>query len=224
MRLGHSRLISRQPAWDHAWPSGCLNISLTNKISLQSIIFKCIFVLFCPRTVSGNQSSGAVRHFRHNYCCPFQAALFILIILYKAFFVQIGDVVNLSSREEQNFIRAPATEDLLKMLKGETAELQWETEIRLELALQALRSGFSLTEIVQKAVCQLEKYVIAQILKSTNGNKAETARILKVDYKTLYRKMYKYFGTFPDILPASQVDGPQASMGTGLSRKSADLA
>lgn len=132
--------------------------------------------------------------------------------------------MNLSSREEQNFIRAPATEDLLKILKGEASDLQWETEIRLELALQALRSGFSLTEIVQKAVCQLEKYVITQILKSTNGNKAETARILKVDYKTLYRKMYKYFGTFPGFLPASQADGPQASMSAGLSRNSADLA
>ena len=78
--------------------------------------------------------------------------------------------------------------------------MQLETKIRLKHALQPLQNGVSLTEITQHATEQLERYLIVQILEYTQGNKAETARILQVDYKTLYRKMYRYFGTFSDIM------------------------
>ena len=115
-------------------------------------------------------------------------------------------MVNLSAWEEHNFIEAPAIEELLRILKGETAEIHLEANIRLDAALQALKDGLSLTEIVQEAVAQLEKYVIAKIIECTNGNKAETARILKVDYKTLYRKMYKYFNTFSDFVPETALN------------------
>jgi DNA-binding NtrC family response regulator len=128
-------------------------------------------------------------------------------------------VVNLSVWDEQSFIKVPATEELLKVLKGETFELQLEVDIRLEAALQALKDGFSLTEIIQKAVWQLEKYVITQILKSTHGNKAETARILKVDYKTLYRKMDRYFETFPDPTSATSSDGRCIPINTYVGRE-----
>jgi DNA-binding NtrC family response regulator len=121
--------------------------------------------------------------------------------------------------EEQHFILAPTIEDVLKVLKGETTELQLEADIQLEAALQALHDGFSLTEIIQQAVYQLEKYVIAQILEFTNGNKAEAARILKVDYKTLYRKMYKYFDTFPNFLSAFNSNGQSTSTNTGTNQK-----
>ena len=70
--------------------------------------------------------------------------------------------------------------------------------------MRALKDGSSLTDIIQQATDCLECYLIIQILESTAGNKAEAARILKIDYKTLYRKMYKYFGTFSDfVLPSS---------------------
>jgi DNA-binding NtrC family response regulator len=98
--------------------------------------------------------------------------------------------------------------ELVQALKGERQELQFEAGFRLEPALQALKDGFSLSSIIQQVTEQLECYLIAQILASTNGNKSETARILKVDYKTLYRKMYKYFGTFSDFVPSSGIDGP----------------
>ena len=114
--------------------------------------------------------------------------------------------MNLSAWEAHNFIEAPAIEELLRILKGETAEIHLEANIRLDAALQALKDGLSLTEIVQEAVAQLEKYVIAKIIECTNGNKAETARILKVDYKTLYRKMYKYFNTFSDFVPETALN------------------
>jgi DNA-binding NtrC family response regulator len=46
----------------------------------------------------------------------------------------------------------------------------------------------------------LDAATAKELLEALKGNKAETARILQVDYKTLYRKMYRYFGTFSDII------------------------
>ncbi len=105
---------------------------------------------------------------------------------------------------EQHFVTAPAPQTLLKVLKGEMSVLQLGAEIQLDAALRALQDGLSLTEIVHRAVCQLERYIIVQTLKSTQGNKAETARLLKVDYKTLYRKMDRYFET---LVTAASSDG-----------------
>lgn len=105
----------------------------------------------------------------------------------------------------QDFIPVAMAKELVQAVKGEKQELQFEATFRLEPALQALKDGFSLTSIIQRATEQLECCLIAQILASTNGNKAETARILKVDYKTLYRKMYKYFGTFSDFVPTAEL-------------------
>jgi DNA-binding NtrC family response regulator len=107
----------------------------------------------------------------------------------------------------QDFIPVAMVKELVQAVKGEKQELQFEATLRLEPALQALKDGFSLTSIMQRAAEQLECCLIAQILASTSGNKAETARILKVDYKTLYRKMYKYFGTFSDFVPAAELNG-----------------
>lgn len=99
----------------------------------------------------------------------------------------------------QSFLDAATVQALLEALKGEKQNMQLAAGIRLQPALQALQNGLSLTEITQRALEQLEQYLIAQILEYTQGNKAEAARILQVDYKTLYRKMYKYFGTFSDF-------------------------
>ncbi|MDH3599580.1 MAG: hypothetical protein OEU26_08055 [Candidatus Tectomicrobia bacterium] len=60
------------------------------------------------------------------------------------------------------------------------------------MAIQALQDGASLAEIVQRTVGHLEQHVIHRILMSAQGNKSEAARILRIDYKTLYRKMRKY--------------------------------
>jgi len=50
----------------------------------------------------------------------------------------------------------------------------------------------SLSKTVRIATEQLERRIIARVLNSTNGNKMKASRILKVDYKTLYRKLKKY--------------------------------
>jgi DNA-binding protein Fis len=101
-------------------------------------------------------------------------------------------VMNTSGPDGQCFVNVDALDGLLKALEGKKHELRVENEIRFDVALSALYRGFSLTEIMRQAIWQLEKSVITQVLASTNGNKAQAARILKIDYKTLYRKMHKY--------------------------------
>ena len=101
--------------------------------------------------------------------------------------------MKLSIRCRQNFIELPATEELLRILTRRRHDAKLEAGIRLDVALQALQTGHSFVDIIQTAVWQLEKGVIDQVLRFTNGNKSEAARILKVDYKTLYRKMDRYF-------------------------------
>ena len=101
--------------------------------------------------------------------------------------------MTLLTHRRQNFIELPTTEELLEVFKRGRHEAKLEANVRLKAALQALQDGHAFVEIIQTAVCQLEKGIIEQVLRSTNGNKAETARILKVDYKTLYRKMQRYF-------------------------------
>lgn len=50
----------------------------------------------------------------------------------------------------------------------------------------------SLRQTVQQAVSHVEKQVIMEVLIQTNGNKAEAARVLSVDYKTMHTKVKKY--------------------------------
>ena len=53
-------------------------------------------------------------------------------------------------------------------------------------------SRASLKEIVQRNVARVERETIASVLQRTDGNKAEAARILQVDYKTIHKKVKKY--------------------------------
>ncbi len=52
----------------------------------------------------------------------------------------------------------------------------------------ALQGQLSLKEITRECVRQVEQAVIAAVLKETGGNRSRAARILNVDYKTLYYK------------------------------------
>jgi DNA-binding NtrC family response regulator len=64
--------------------------------------------------------------------------------------------------------------------------------IKLNQIFENLRNGSSLSEIRQEFTKQIEKYIIIGILEFANGNKSMTARILKINYKTLYYKMKMY--------------------------------
>jgi two-component system nitrogen regulation response regulator GlnG len=49
----------------------------------------------------------------------------------------------------------------------------------------------SLKTIVRESMAAVEREVLNQILQSTGGNKAEAARILEIDYKTIHTKIKK---------------------------------
>src|SRR5881296_1233151 len=51
---------------------------------------------------------------------------------------------------------------------------------------------FSLKEIAEAAASDAERRAIHRVLQATRGNKSEAARLLRTDYKTLYRKMKQY--------------------------------
>jgi DNA-binding NtrC family response regulator len=50
----------------------------------------------------------------------------------------------------------------------------------------------SLKEITTRVTAQVERLVLMQVLQHTHGNKAEAARLLKTDYKTMYSKLKSY--------------------------------
>jgi DNA-binding NtrC family response regulator len=54
------------------------------------------------------------------------------------------------------------------------------------------KKGLSLIEITKKVTEEVEKDVIQKVLKKTDGKKSKAANFLRVDYKTLYRKLKRY--------------------------------
>ena len=57
---------------------------------------------------------------------------------------------------------------------------------------EADRLGRSLKEIADAAAAEAEQKAIRQALTHTKGNKSETARLLRTDYKTLHLRMKQY--------------------------------
>ncbi|HUT35576.1 MAG TPA: sigma-54 dependent transcriptional regulator [Planctomycetota bacterium] len=53
---------------------------------------------------------------------------------------------------------------------------------------QVLQGQWSLKDLTRECVRQVEQSVIAAVLEQTGGNRSKAARILNVDYKTLYYK------------------------------------
>jgi len=58
--------------------------------------------------------------------------------------------------------------------------------------VDGLDSGQSLRAMVRTAVEHLERRILSQVLQRTGGNKAEAARLLHVDYKTIHKKTREY--------------------------------
>lgn len=57
---------------------------------------------------------------------------------------------------------------------------------------EGLDADLTLRNVSRKATAEAEKQMIQEALKMSNGNKSEAARLLKIDYKTLYNKMKVY--------------------------------
>ncbi|MGO8704975.1 MAG: sigma-54 interaction domain-containing protein [Candidatus Brocadiia bacterium] len=52
--------------------------------------------------------------------------------------------------------------------------------------------GMPLKETVQRVVVQVEREILNRVLKETQGNKAQAARLLRIDYKTIHKKVREY--------------------------------
>lgn len=89
-------------------------------------------------------------------------------------------------------IHTGTVEDLVEAIEGNLPDLNMEGVIDMTQAVQALRSGAFLALIVEDTMAELETHLIRRVLMSTQGNKSEAARRLRIDYKTLYRKLQKY--------------------------------
>jgi two-component system nitrogen regulation response regulator GlnG len=52
--------------------------------------------------------------------------------------------------------------------------------------------GLPLKEIVRRCTSEVERRVLTDVLRKTRGNKAEAARILQIDYKTIHSKVKQH--------------------------------
>ncbi len=59
-------------------------------------------------------------------------------------------------------------------------------------ALLASGDGLSLKELVGRVIAQVERTILLQALELANGNKAQVARLLHMDYKTIHSKLKGY--------------------------------
>lgn len=100
--------------------------------------------------------------------------------------------MGVSKSDGQFLIETSAIDGLIKAIEGKAHELKVERVIQVEVALQALNNGLSLIDVVKRALCQLEKSIISHVLAASEGNRLQTAKVLKIDDETLSRYLQKY--------------------------------
>jgi DNA-binding NtrC family response regulator len=83
-------------------------------------------------------------------------------------------------------------DDIVHAIDGERLAPHIERMIDLQQAIQSLRRGMPMATIIRDVSEMLEQHFIQRVLILTQGNKAEAARRLCIDYKTLHRKLQKY--------------------------------
>ena len=57
---------------------------------------------------------------------------------------------------------------------------------------EIIAGSASFKEVVRRVVARVERQMLAEVLERTGGNKAEAARLLRIDYKTLHTKARDY--------------------------------
>jgi len=60
------------------------------------------------------------------------------------------------------------------------------------IVIETLREDVPLKEMVHQSALVIEREALIAVLTSTGGNKAKAARILQIDYKTMYRKLKQH--------------------------------
>ena len=97
-----------------------------------------------------------------------------------------------SVNEKMHLINFSVVDDIIICIKKNERTLNIDNMFQLDLIFECLKNGSSISEIIQEFTNQIEKYIIMRILEFSNGNKSMAARILKIDYKTLYYKIKMY--------------------------------
>jgi DNA-binding NtrC family response regulator len=82
--------------------------------------------------------------------------------------------------------------ELISSIKGDKYIVKISDTIKYDIIFESLSGGSQLSTIIQEITSQIEKYIIINILEYACWNKSEAARILKINYKTLYYKIKKY--------------------------------
>jgi DNA-binding NtrC family response regulator len=62
----------------------------------------------------------------------------------------------------------------------------------VDLSTLKVHQGYSLHEVIRELSAQLEKALIEHALQESSRNKSQAARLLKIGYKTLYRKLKEH--------------------------------
>ena len=89
-------------------------------------------------------------------------------------------------------INTSEVNELISSIKGNRYIVKISDTIKYDIIFESLNSGSQLSTIIQEITSQIEKYIIINILEYACWNKSEAARVLKINYKTLYYKMKKY--------------------------------
>ena len=61
-----------------------------------------------------------------------------------------------------------------------------------DLSTLKVQQGYSLHDVIRELSAQLEKALIQHALQESSHNKSQAARLLKIGYKTLYRKLKEH--------------------------------
>jgi DNA-binding NtrC family response regulator len=57
-------------------------------------------------------------------------------------------------------------------------------------------NGLPLREVVRRHLIRVERRVLTEAMRTASGNKAQAARMLQIDYKTIHQKLKEY-GIYP---------------------------
>ena len=102
-----------------------------------------------------------------------------------------GNVRELRNVVRRAVLTAASLIDVRDLAQRESADLV------SPVPLSAVNASGALREARQQAVAKVESEAIRRALEKTGGNKAAAARLLKIDYKTLWHKLNEY-GIGPD--------------------------